>query len=412
MQAFVARQPIFDRALNVFGYELLFRSGATGGYTHTDGDAASSAVISDSLLTIGIPTLTGGKRAFINFTQSILLQELADLLPPELIVVEILETVEPTPNVLRACRTLKEGKYLIALDDLDHVEAAEPFIEHLDIIKVDFALADMSTRRECVRRYSKNGIQLLAEKVETQQEYEQAQAMGYHLFQGYFFSEPKIVSHQRITEAQPMRLALLQAAQSSEVDFGALEKIIKNDVGLTYRLLKYINSAFFGVREKVHSIKQALVLLGLKNVRRWSSLIAIEAMNEGKPSELLRESLTRAYFCELLAPFLRMQARRDDLFLLGMFSLLDAILDQPMPSIVDEIPLSEEIRQTLLGKQTHMRQALDLAISYQHADWVFFAALRDKIGLDEEQIPPLYYKALALAEEICQTSDMVSSESS
>ncbi|MBN2712275.1 MAG: HDOD domain-containing protein [Planctomycetes bacterium] len=400
MQAFVARQPILDQKLDVYGYELLFRSGFDEACFTTDANGASITVISDSILNIGLDRLTSGKKAFINFTRELLVGDLPGQLPEELVVIEVLEDIAPDHEVLEACRKLRSQGYLVAIDDVDSMEAFEPFLDVVDIVKVDFMLASRDTVKRIGQAPRPKGVRLLAEKVETQEDYDFAVQCGYELFQGYFFSRPKIVTQKKLSHANPARLALLQAVHRPDIDFKQLEEVVKQDVGLTYRLLKYINSSYFGVRGKVHSIKQALVLLGLKNVRRWTTLIAIECMTEGKPSELMLESLIRAKFCELLKHPLCLNEQEDDLFLLGMLSLLDAILDMSMADILDEIPLNDTMRYALLGGENELRLALDVASSYQHADWYVFAALRDRLGFNEEQIPTLYYESVDTAEKI------------
>lgn len=400
MQAFVARQPVLNREVDLFGYELLFRAGLENVFSGIDGDEASAAVISDTLLTIGIQQLTQGGRAFINFPERSLLEGHAMLLPAETVIIELLEHVRPDPEVLDACAALKENGYTLAADDVTDPARIEAFADVIDIVKVDCRAVPRDQWQSFIEIGKPLGKTMLAEKIETFADYAAAKGMGFDLFQGYFFSEPVIVTERRVDQMQPMRLALLQAAHRGDIDFDELERIIRKDVGLTYRLLKYINSAFFGLREHVSSIKQALVLLGTRNVRRWTSLIALEALGEEKPPALLQESIVRARFCELLSDPLGMRDREEDLFLLGMFSLLDAILDRPMNKILEDVPLEKELHEALLGTDNRLRKALDAAISYQRGDWMYFAALREELGFDEAPIPALFYQALAFAQQV------------
>lgn len=405
MQAFVARQPILDTSKTVFGYELLFRSGLENAFGDVDGDTASNRVISDTLLTIGMPSLTSGGKAFINFTRNTLLSGYANLLPREAAVIEILEDVEPTPDILDACSKLKEAGYTLAVDDVVKPGAVRPFLEFVDIIKVDICAASDYACQACAQEFGEGRL-LLAEKVETEEDFERTREMGYNLFQGYFFSKPVVVSHRRVDQNQPMRLALLAAVNEQEVDFIELEEIIKKDVGLTYRLMKYINSSYFGLREEVSSIRQAVTLLGHRNIRRWTSLIALEALSENKPAALLQESLVRAQFCELVGELIGMNDSLEDLFLLGMFSLIDAILDRPMEDILKDIPLHDELRLALLpdGKPNKLRDVLKLVISYERGEWAAFNTLKGRFGFDEDTLPDLYVTALNRVREI-QSSD-------
>ena len=249
MDIFIARQPIFDIRQNVFAYELLYRSGIKNLYAGINGDQASSEVIGSSFLLFGLENLTMGKKAFINFTRKLLEDEVATLLPKESIVVEVLENVEPDKQMLSACIKLKELGYQLALDDFAYDPRFEPFIDLVDIIKVDFLQTSPQDRAALVQRIGNKNIKFLAEKVETKEDFNQALQAGYSYFQGYFFSKPNIVSGKDITSFKLTYLQLLQEIGKPDLDFDELEETIKRDVALSYKLLRYINSAAFSPRE-------------------------------------------------------------------------------------------------------------------------------------------------------------------
>jgi len=401
MDVFVARQPIFDREQNVFAYELLFRSGLDRtSFEHMDGDTATSSVITDSFFTIGMESLTGGKRAFVNFTKNLLLNETATLLPKELLTVEILENVEPEEKVIKACKKLKEAGYLLALDDFVFEPKFQPLIDLADIIKVDFVVSDEEERKALIERVDTKRIKLLAEKVETQEEFEKSLELGYSYFQGYFFSKPATIVTKDIPGFKINNLQILYEVNQSDLDFDQIEEIIKRDVNLSYKLMKFINSSVFGFQKEIQSIKHALVLLGIGELKKWVSLITLRSMGEDKPEELAVNSVLRAKFCELLAPMVGMNSRKSDLFLLGMFSNIDAFIDRPKSDIFSELPISEDVKGALLEEKNDLRDVFEVVQSYEKGDWKTFSELSEKFKLDEKKIPELYHHTLEWTNQI------------
>jgi EAL and modified HD-GYP domain-containing signal transduction protein len=401
MQAFVTRQPIFKTDLSVMGYELLFRAGIDDLlFPQTNGDAATSSVISDGFFTLGIDTITAGKKAFINFTRSVLLADYAQLLPQEVVVVEILEDIVPDAEVLEAVNRLKEMGYTIAVDDYAGSDMQAPFLDLADIIKVDFSLTNAEQQQSFAQKFLPRHIRLLAEKVETYQEFKIARDAGYSLFQGFFFCRPTLVTRTRIPETKISKVELIKAVSQSELNFQKIEDIIKSDVSLSYKLLRFINSAFFGLRHDVNNIQQALVLLGEDKVRKWGALMGFSGLGMDKPSGLLVTAITRARFCELLEEHIQISGRKDDLFLMGMFSTIDAMLDMPMEKVLEQISISEELRSALLGEPGILRQILDLVIGYEAGDWKRVASLTQFLNLDENVLPLMYTQGMTMAEEI------------
>lgn len=400
MDTFVARQPIFDRKENVFGYELFFRNGTQNYYEGIDGDQATTDVITNSFLTIGMDTLTRGRRAFINFTTNLIKDRTAYLLPYDLVVIEILENIEPDEDIILACQKLKEAGYLLALDDFVFEEKFKPFIYLADIIKIDFTNTHGKGRVDIVKQLSSHNIKFLAEKVETREDFDQALQAGYSLFQGYFFSKPLVVVGKNIPAFKLNSLRLLKEINNVDSNFEKLEDIIKGDVSLSYNLLKFINSAAFGLKMRINSIKQALVLLGLSEVRKWASLMALQTVGKDKPSELIINSLVRAAFGEALARKTMLSQEASNVFFMGMFSHIDAFLDRPLEELLDELPLTQEIKQVLLGKVNRFSPIFNLVLAYEKADWAYLIECVRLLNLDESEISDLYLKALAMANQL------------
>ena len=400
MKKFVARQPIFDPHQKVYAYELLFRSGMDNFFDASDPDQASTSVIVDSLLLMGMEKLTGGDRAFINCTRNVLIKGYAALLPKDKVVVEILESVEPDDEVVGACLRLKRAGFMLALDDFIYGERLEPLLSLIDFVKIDFRETTEMDRKALVEKLSPRGIKMVAEKVETMSELHQASEMGYTYFQGYFFSKPEIIVAKDIPGYKLNYLRVLQAVNQPEINLVELENIIKLEASLTYKLLRYLNSAFFGFRTEIRSIHHALTLLGEEELKKWASLIAMAAMGADKPPELVVSVIIRAVFCESLAPRIGMMNRSNDLFLLGMMSLIDAVLDRPLPEILEKMPISHEIKEALLGGENRFRDVYETVIAYEAADWREFAEKARKLNLDEGIVPDLYLKSVEWAKNI------------
>lgn len=399
MQVLVARQPIFDKTKNVVAYELLFRSSMSNNYCGTDGDQATTDVIVASFLSIGMDVVTGGKRAFINFTDKLLKNKVAHLLPCEILAVEILETVEPDQMILEACQELKKDGYTIVLDDFVFHPRFAPLIELADIIKIDFLATSPVERKNIVRRFANSKIEFLAEKVETQAEFEEAVSCGYVYFQGYFFSKPVIIARKDIPASKLSYLKLLQEIKMADMNIKHIEETIKREISFSYRLLKYINSSAFGFRQEIRSIRQAVSLLGQRDLLKWVSLNAMCCIQDDKPLELITTAVVRAYFGELIALRLGKQTIASDIFLMGLFSIIDAILDCSLANILEELPVSKDVKGALLGHDGFFHDIHELTVSYERADWTKVFQCAKKIGLPDNELPGLYLKTLTWARE-------------
>ncbi|MEW6387567.1 MAG: HDOD domain-containing protein [Thermodesulfobacteriota bacterium] len=392
---FVARQPIFDRRQRVYGYELLYRARGEDNFCLIDGDQATLSVIRNVLLVHGPEKLTGGKKAFINFTKNLLLNKTPFYLPKEIAVVEILEGMEVDKELLEACRHLKENNYLLALDDFLWPEQEDHRLTELaDLIKVDFRQSKEAERKTIVDHFRPRGLKLIAEKTETREEFQEALDSGFTFFQGFFFSKPVIISSRDIPGFKLTYLRVLKELARPELDFRVLEKIIARDPSLSYKMLKYINSAFFGLRYEITSIIDALRLLGEREIRRWASLAVLTHLGQDQPQELLRFSLLRARFCESLAPKVGLASQKSELFLMGMFSLMDVFIGRPLDEILDDIPLTEKVKAALLGHSNDYRTLFDLVVNYETAAWEQVSNLAEQLSLEMQELPVLYAESI------------------
>jgi c-di-GMP-related signal transduction protein len=401
MDIYVARQPIFNRNQKVIGYELLHRSGLTNSYSGTDGTEASLAVISNTYLFLSQRIVAPPSQAFINLTRDLLLNGVAALLPNKSTVIEILEDIEPDETLLKACRELKKAGYTLALDDYTiHNEAQRSLLELADIVKVDFMQSTPEESRAIVQKFGNGRGKFLAEKVETLDEFKSALSMGYSFFQGYFFSKPVIVPGKAIPGYKLNYMRMLQETNRRELDFRALERVIKQDMTLCYTLLKYINSAYFGLRDEITSLLSAIVLLGEKEMRRWASLVLFTLMGVDKPPEVVLRSLIRGQMCELLAADLGLKGHESELFLMGLFSMLDVLIGRPLAEILEGMNLTNEVKGALLGQENSYKDLYDLIVSYESGDWDTCFQKASRLSLDPKSIPETYLKAVDWADEI------------
>lgn len=397
-QRFVARQPIFDRADRIVAYELLFRAGFETSFRCESVDRASSSVIADSLLVHGLDAIAGGRRAFLNVTREVLLRDYATLLPRERVVIELLETVKPEPDVVDACLRLKRAGYTLALDDFVYGVEYEPLLELADIVKVDFLETHGDARVQLAQTLSRRGIELLAEKVESRADHQHGSAAGYVYFQGYYYARPELVIGRDIPGSKLHCLQLLKAVNAPDPDLDALADEIQRDASLCYKLLRYVNSAMLGLRVSVHSIGHAIAMLGLSEVRKWVSLLAMASLGADKPAALVTSALERARFCELLAEPFGLEAGQPDLFLLGLFSRMDAILDRPLADVLTELPLDPDVRSALLDSHGPLHPPYASVVAYEAGDW---GALAHAAGdaTREMAVGDAYREALAWAVE-------------
>jgi EAL and modified HD-GYP domain-containing signal transduction protein len=341
-QVFIARQPIFDRQRQVAGYELLFRSGDDAQRAAFDSnDDATSNVVLNTMTEFSLDHVVGTHKAWINVTRKFILDGLADALPPKRVNLELLENQDVDDELLAALVRLRERGFTIALDDFTFGPGTEPLLPYADIVKIDVMELGLQGAEDQLRLVSKYDVTVLAEKVETNEEFAACAAAGFQFFQGYFFCKPELLRTKGIGANRLSLLQLLAALQDPNIALSRLEELIQRDVALSYRLLRYINSAFFSLRTRVDGIGRAVALLGLSNVKRWATMTVFAGI-QGKPRELLNLALVRGRMCELLGPELN-ERSGDQLFTLGLFSVVDALLDQPMHEVLAAVPFPTEM---------------------------------------------------------------------
>ena len=366
-QVFIGRQPIFDAKLNVVGYELLFRPGNVNAFDGSDGNKATSQVINNALIEIGLDDIIGNSLAYINFTKDLLINGVAELLPADRVVLEVLEDVEIDEELIAGVRTLAKAGYCIALDDFTFTEEWLPLIEHAQIIKFDVMMHSLEEVKEQMKKFSGKNVKLLAEKVETQDEFNRFKEEGFDFFQGYFFSKPVIISQKALASDSISLLQLVSKLQNPDTEIKEVEALISQNISLSYKLFRCVNSAAFGLKNKMTSIKQAVVYFGIQRLKNWVCLLAM-ASNSNKPAELIHTGLVRAKMCELIAEEMSI-IEKDAYFVVGLFSILDAILDQPLESILKKMPLDESINKALLEMDGDMGQALTCSINCEQCNW-------------------------------------------
>ncbi len=359
----IGRQQILDSKLNTFAYELLFRGDNFDLSVKEGATCATNQVITDTILEIGLNELVGPHYAFINFTAQNILEKTPLHLPKDRIVIEVLEDVAVDLRIINNLRELSAQGYLIALDDFNLTPQWIPLLEIADIVKLDILANSLEETRRLIEKLKPYNLKLLAEKVETHEEFTLLQDWGCELFQGFFFSKPKVVEGKRLGVGQAAAIQLLATINKSDATIPDISHAITQDIGLTYKLLHYINSASFALPNKVESIQHAISLLGLNEVRRWVNILTLSSMST-KPSSLLQNILIRAKMCELLAH--EVGEDQESYFLIGLLSSLDAILDQPLEQALHPLPLSSSVKNAILHKTGQGGEALQYALDYEH----------------------------------------------
>jgi len=400
MDVYLARQPIFDRNKQIAGYELLFRGGMENSFPDINGESATSRLLSNAFFTSTIEQVTGGKRAFINFTRDLLLKKIPTLFPPQVTTIEILEDVTPDKDVIQCCTEFFHQGYVLALDDFTYTPAMEPLIDLGHIIKVDFLQSSKDQIRDYAKQFLSKGKKLLAEKVETNEVFKEALTMGYSLFQGYFFSRPQVMKHVDIPALKINLLDLMLETRKEDYSVRKLQKLVERDVGISYKLLRYLNSPFFRRSQEITSIGHAIAMLGEKGIRSFLSVIILSEMSQDKPDELLKSSIIRARMCELLGHQKGSRPDPSELFTLGLFSHIDAILDADMESIMKKVPLALEIKKTLLGEKNTLTDYLDLSKSYQQGAWEKVHAAAAALQISPGELPRIYFDSLGWADSL------------
>ena len=393
---YLARQPILDMRGRVHGYELLYRSGLEPGFRGEANHATRTTI--DDTVVFGVRRLTGGVPAFVNCTAGALLENLVEVLPPGMAVLEILENVEPTPELLAACQRLKRQGYRIALDDFAWRPELAPLTQLADYIKIDFRRDDAGVRGRTLSALQGFSGALLAEKVETRTEYDLARAQGFTLFQGYYFCQPMLMVRRKVPANHMVHMQLLQMLDDDPLDLKTATELVKRDASLTYRLIRLVNSAAVGMRQEISSIRGALLAIGDDLFRRIALLAIASESNAGQPAEIVRMAFVRARFCELGSTASRVDPMEE--YLLGLFSMLPAMLQAPMGEAIADLPLRESLRRALLGETSAARDRLTWLEFHERGDWEMCDRLARERDLDSKKMLSDFTEAVVWADEI------------
>ena len=406
MTSFVARQPILNLQGNIYGYELLFRNSEENRYECADPDHASATVIDDSLTVFGLDKLAPPPcRAFINLGRSALLSEAWRVLPPGRVIIELLENVSADDEVLAALRQLREDGYAMALDDFNARPDTLPLVRLADIVKVDLLVTVGADRERVAAWLRKTQVRMLAEKVESKEELADAKRLGFTLFQGYHFCRPELLRKGNLAPQKLSYLRLVDEINRPTTSLERMESILQRDVALAVKLLRYLNTPGFGLRTRVTSLRQALMLLGERPFKRWATVLAMRMMGGDKPKELMIVSLLRARFCESLAAASGLQAREVELFLVGLLSTIDALLDRPMQEVLDELPLAPDVSEALLGLPSAFGSIYSLVRAWERGDWDSVKTSIGSLGLSDQVVSDAYHAAVDWVGQTTQAAE-------
>lgn len=398
MEVFLARQPVFTKNKKLYGYELLFRTGSDNAFPDVDGDLATTNLLSNLFFPFEFNEILGNKIGLVNFTKKLLLDRTPLFLPKEQFIIEVLEDIEPEEEILEVLALFKERGYTIALDDFEYHEKFDPMIETAKIIKFDLRATSLASLINIIDDIkSRFKVKLLAEKVETYEEFETALEMGFDLFQGYFFSKPEVISNKGVSASQMTKLKLINQISQRELDTDKIEEYIKNDAPVSFKLLKYANSAYFNRLVPIDTVKDAISYVGEDELRKFINVVVVSDMGVSKPNELIRVSIIRARMCEKFKQIFNSKFSREELFTLGLFSYMDALMDCSMEDILEHVSFSDKIKNALLGNDKEFSRMLDIILGFEKGNWdnKIYKALSGKAI--EKKLPELYYESVKMA---------------
>jgi EAL and modified HD-GYP domain-containing signal transduction protein len=391
---YVARQPILDLRGRVHGYELLFR---TGPVTYFSGDSnLATRTMVDNAVIFGLDRLTSGLPAFVNCTREALTEGYAGILPPSMTVLEVETGMELTPKLVAACRNLKISGFRLALDNFTWMPNLEPLIRLADYVKVDFSQVFQGERHCLLNTLGDTPVALVAQKVETQEDYRQAREEGFTLFQGYYFCRPVILEHRKIPANRIFQIEILELLQGETLDIGKLSQLVKRDLALTYRILRLVNATTGEAQQEVSSIEEAMSAVGEDAFRRIAMNAITSELSDEQPTEVLRMSYVRGRFCELAAATTALNPAEQ--YLLGMLSMLPAMMGIPLEELAPALPLRDEIAKALMGAEIPERKLLQWIEFHEQGNWLACDAVIQKNGLNAEEVVHCFEEAVVWAE--------------
>ena len=398
---FFARQPILDVNNNTYGYELLYRNQpGVNQYTGDNGDISTADVINNAFFLDNITSVLDGKKAFVNFTGNLIERGVPKMISSDILVVELLESVVATPEIIKRCLELKKLGYILALDDYEYNDSTKALFDLADIVKLDFR-----SSREAIERTASKCIELnktmLAEKVETQLEVEYAKRLGCSYMQGYFFAKPLLMTHKANTPMAKTFLHILGLVYSPDPDYEEIAAVISTDVVLTIRLLRLINLMYGNSGNKISTIHQALVMLGFEKLKEWIYLVGLQRLQKDTPDELIRLALFRAKFCESVSKVVPgAYIHRKEMYLMGLMSIVAGTTDEKsINSVMKELPVTDEIKNGLIGADGLYGDVFRLVVDYEHADWNKVEEFVKKYDVDAQQLANEYVKCIRFMQQ-------------
>lgn len=396
MNTFIARQPIFDRRNNIFGYELLFRQNSNNYFTEMDDDIATAELIYNSFLVFGIDNITDGSMAFINFSKELVDSDFLELLPKDRIIVEILEREKATQSTIDACKKFKKLGYILAVDDFLLDEDNLPLLDLVDIVKVEFPSVSLEEQAALIKNHKKS-VKFLAEKIETREEYATAVRLGYDLFQGYFFSKPAMMNTKDIGFINSNLFKIIEELNLPEPSYRKISEIIQMDLGLSYKLLKLVNSAYIAPRYKIKSIQQALTFIGMREMYQWISLMMLKDIRDAENAEIVKQSLIRGKLMSILATERSLYENVSEYFFTGLFSQIDIILNKSLADVLAGLPLTNKVKEALNGAPNDLRLMLEYVIDFEKGNWIGLNRRLFACGINMDHFMQLYVVALKWA---------------
>ncbi|MAJ69430.1 MAG: EAL domain-containing protein [Alteromonadaceae bacterium TMED7] len=397
MFAYVARQPIVDTSQQLYAYELLFRDGEKNCFPNISPDEATSRILAASHLNVGLEAVTNSALAFINFHTDTLLHRFPTSLDPKNVVIEITETVDVSDDLVEACEQINAQGYRLALDDYDLEEKWQVLLPLISIVKFDITTVTDQQIRETVPVLKAHNIELVAERVETKEQFHYYRQLGFDYFQGYFFARPEVIRHRKMSSSAVNMLELLKESTAAELNIENINTILERDVSLSYLLLRFINNPTVNKRNEITSLKHAMNFMGEQEVRKFIALLSLANLSDGQPGEILSMSLVRARFCELILVAMKDQSKPNSGFLTGMLSLIDTLMEQEMRELVSKLPLPADVSGALCGENNHLKQCLQLATAFERGQWGIVRAISTRFGLTQKQLHEIYINALSWA---------------
>ncbi|AYE35063.1 EAL and HDOD domain-containing protein [Clostridium septicum] len=404
MDIFIARQAIYNKNEKVVAYELLYRSSLDNKFDSSVKPEEATYKVIQNISSFGLDKLTNNKMALVNFPEEVINSNMATLLPKEKVIIEVLENVKPTKEVIDNLRFLKRKGYYVALDDVSNLNQVMKFINIVDIIKVDFKLSTKEERKEIANFFMKNNfklynIKLLAEKIESKADFKEAIELNFKYFQGFYFSTPSVIIGEDIAVRNITIFNVLIELLKEEFDLSRIESIIISDVALSYKFLRFINSAYFSFVQEIDSIRQGIMLIGMEELRKWLSIVSVVEMRLSKSEEYANNTVIRAKFCEEVMAKINYK-EKGNAFMVGLFSDLHVMMRKDIQSVVDELPVSFNVKEALLGKDNILRYILNLTLAYEELNTDLVYKISNRVGLNIDNLGQIYLNTIEWAKRI------------